>query len=273
MQRWLRTTHIHRKIKLKDIEKSCGCVVVGARQASTSESGRPEPEVLPYVTNRNPRNLEMLRIERKTRGFAMDKRNDSWWNKLLFEVTNSHTTGSVVHHTAGIIVSASSKEWCIRKHLYSGRDVSAAINIGRVLAHRCLLAGIDNLCVEFTQEERQLEKIGLFLNALESGGVEVSELPEFGSPGHWGRGGDVKRYHNKHIISDIDEESCDYSTPPPPLTIPHDDMPYPDENYNLARLSFFEKENHLFKTEENTAEMRHLRRQHQENKSKLKNEN
>ena len=62
--------------------------------------------------------------------------------RLMFEPTSKYIRGWIEHNTGTVVASASSSEWCIRQFLYSAKNVSAARNIGRVLAHRCLQTGI-----------------------------------------------------------------------------------------------------------------------------------
>lgn len=42
-----------------------------------------------------------------------------------------------------VVLSASTREWAIKKHLYSPTGVTACRNLGRVMAQRCLEAGIN----------------------------------------------------------------------------------------------------------------------------------
>ncbi|OBS82855.1 hypothetical protein A6R68_23149, partial [Neotoma lepida] len=76
--------------------------------------------VAPEFTNRNPRNLELLVIK-----------------------TQHHIEALVEHQNGQVVVSASTREWAIKKHLYNTRNVVACESIGRVLAQRCLEAGIN----------------------------------------------------------------------------------------------------------------------------------
>ena len=93
------------------------------------------------------------------------------------------------------------------------------------------------------------------------------EVPEFPSPGHWGRGGDKVTYENKHLIYDIDDNEVDYDKPVDRFNPPPDHEPKPDPFYDLARLNFFEttKNNELI-TGENTGKLKYLRQQHEDNK-------
>ncbi|XP_065891592.1 large ribosomal subunit protein uL18m-like [Dysidea avara] len=54
--------------------------------------------------------------------------------KLQLEITNYHITGSVTHNNGTTVVEASTREFCIARHLFKTTDVSASHNIGRVVS-------------------------------------------------------------------------------------------------------------------------------------------
>ncbi|KHJ42818.1 hypothetical protein D918_07100 [Trichuris suis] len=101
-------------------------------------------KVLPFVTVRNPRNLEWLRIARKAYGYKGLKnfQNECYYYRVELEKGQNHTNAYVRHMSNGIILEASTKEYAIRRRLHSTTDVASALNLGRVLAFRCLKAGI-----------------------------------------------------------------------------------------------------------------------------------
>lgn len=69
-------------------------------------------------------------------------------------MSNYHITGTVTHNNGTTIVQASTREFCIARHLYKTTDVSASHNIGRVLAQRCLETGVNRVMWE---EERTIK--------------------------------------------------------------------------------------------------------------------
>lgn len=75
--------------------------------------------------------------------------------RIVFEKNAKHTTGNVVHSSGRTVVSASTSEYGISKFLYRNTDLSAAENIGRVLARRMLETGIVSAYCDFTKEERE----------------------------------------------------------------------------------------------------------------------
>lgn len=125
--------------------------------------------------NANPRSMEMLRLQKKPKGWHLDSPSYNFWYKLILESTSRHVSGQVVHYTGRTVVSASTKEWAIKRQLYSSNDVSAYENIGSILAHRCLQSGITEIHTDLSIVGEESEKISSFLKALESGGVKTEE--------------------------------------------------------------------------------------------------
>ncbi|GIY16079.1 39S ribosomal protein L18, mitochondrial [Caerostris darwini] len=126
--------------------------------------------------NRNPRNLEQMLLEVKPNGYPLDAPDRVFWNKLIFERSTKHIGAKVVHHTGCTVVSASTKEWAIRKHLTSNIDKTAVFNIARILAQRCLESGIYFVSKEFTDNELKTNKVQLLLKTLEENGLRTEEL-------------------------------------------------------------------------------------------------
>ncbi|NXJ59406.1 RM18 protein, partial [Rostratula benghalensis] len=123
----------------------------GLRFASTTTSLKTESEVdtsenevvAPDFTNRNPRNLEQLALARKERGWKTTWPKREFWHRLRLERTQHYVEAFVERCNGEVVLSASTREWAIKRHLYSPRGVSACRNLGRVMAQRCLEAGIN----------------------------------------------------------------------------------------------------------------------------------
>ncbi|XP_054717179.1 39S ribosomal protein L18, mitochondrial-like [Uloborus diversus] len=126
--------------------------------------------------NRNPRNLEQMLLEIKPNGYVLDSPCVVYWNKLIFERSQQHTTAKVVHNSGHTVVSASTQEWSIRRHLKSTIDSNAVVNIARILALRCLQSGILFVHKEFTPQQMQTTKVRLLLKTLEEEGLQTEEL-------------------------------------------------------------------------------------------------
>ncbi|KAB7496800.1 39S ribosomal protein L18, mitochondrial [Armadillidium nasatum] len=138
--------------RVKDFQN----VIPSIFQRLYSKSLNNDDLVLKEFVNRNPRNMELLRIARKPQGFSLDSPTLNYYYKLKFEKGSRNLTGWVEHNLGRKVVVASTNEWAIRKHLFSSIDTSAAENLGRVLAHRS----------------------NCFLKSLEDGGVTLEESPQ-----------------------------------------------------------------------------------------------
>ena len=73
-------------------------------------------------------------------------------------LSNRHVRAYVEDQDRNILVKASTEEFDIRKHLYKANDVSAAMNIGRVIADRCMRAGLNRVSM-YTTDIRNKEKV------------------------------------------------------------------------------------------------------------------
>ncbi|CAH8840957.1 unnamed protein product [Trichobilharzia szidati] len=131
--------------------------------------------------NRNPRNLELLGLAPKTKGWEFQAPRKDFWNKVILDKATNHTTGFVVHNSSNILVSASTKERSIKKHLFSCTDVSAAANIGRVLAFRCQQCGLIELFTDTTELSKENESTRAFYESLLAGGIQLTETPQIES--------------------------------------------------------------------------------------------
>ncbi|XP_071790877.1 large ribosomal subunit protein uL18m-like [Asterias amurensis] len=144
----------------------------------TNERLSENDDVSPNFLNRNPRNLERMGVARRDKGWGQSHPRRSYWHKLHFEKSNRHIKAYVQHYNGSVVVSASTKEWAIKKFVYSTSDVAAAENIGRILALRCLECGIGNLHWNIDEDMLQFERIEAFVKAMEDGGIILSEPEE-----------------------------------------------------------------------------------------------
>ncbi|KAJ7388724.1 ribosomal protein L18 [Desmophyllum pertusum] len=105
-----------------------------------------------------------------------------FYNKLKFLITNRHTRAQVLHNSGLVLVSASTTELEITRHLYKTTDITAAKNIGRVLAQRCLEAGITRVRWEMKYGDKHKLRVNTFSQAIKEGGVILSETKKVISP-------------------------------------------------------------------------------------------
>ncbi|XP_072934223.1 large ribosomal subunit protein uL18m [Epargyreus clarus] len=133
--------------------------------------------------NRNPRNLERLRIARKPDGYHLDNPGRKFWHKIQLTRSNRLVTAQVVHFMNGPVIEARTSEWPLRKQLYSITDTCAYINLGKVFAQRCLECGITEMYCDMKPKEGS--KVELFLNEVVKGGVRLQEMDVFKKAQPW----------------------------------------------------------------------------------------
>ncbi|KAL9915036.1 39S ribosomal protein L18, mitochondrial [Glossina fuscipes] len=130
-----------------------------------------------YMINRNPRNLERLRIGYKPDGFHLEKPGRSFWHKLEVNVSGRSVTAEVKHFQNGAVITASTSEWAIQKQLFKTKDTSAFINLARVLAMRCQQSGITEMSCNV--EAVPNSKVDKFLKTIQQEGINLKELPRY----------------------------------------------------------------------------------------------
>uniref|UniRef100_A0A8C5QQA9 Large ribosomal subunit protein uL18m n=1 Tax=Leptobrachium leishanense TaxID=445787 RepID=A0A8C5QQA9_9ANUR len=129
----------------------------------------------PKFTNRNPRNLERLKLAVKDRGWGTMWPSQQYWHRLRLERSQKHVTACVEHSSGKVVVSVSTREWAVKKHLYNTRDVMACENVGRLLAQRCLEAGITYMMYIEIPWVVKSEAVERFRNAMKEGGMVLNE--------------------------------------------------------------------------------------------------
>ncbi|XP_059048212.1 large ribosomal subunit protein uL18m [Achroia grisella] len=138
---------------------------------------------LPEFVNRNPRNLERMRIARKPDGYHLEKPDRKFWHKLVLTPSNRTVTAQVVHFVNGPVVEAKTSEWALRQQLYSINDTSAYINLGRVFAQRCLESGITEVYCNIKPVSGG--KVEKFLDEVVKGGIKLEEPEPYMKPKSW----------------------------------------------------------------------------------------
>uniref|UniRef100_A0A183AV96 RNase H domain-containing protein n=1 Tax=Echinostoma caproni TaxID=27848 RepID=A0A183AV96_9TREM len=95
----------------------------------------------------------------KRKGWEFQSPRTDYWHKVYLKRGVYHTSGLVVHSSGFTVVTASTREPSIQKHLYSCVDVSAAENIGRILAYRCHQCGLINLFFDSVESPLNNESV------------------------------------------------------------------------------------------------------------------
>ncbi|ETN81266.1 hypothetical protein NECAME_08625 [Necator americanus] len=128
--------------------------------------------------NRNPRNLEMMGLQKTPIGFEFERDNTkrSFIYKVELLQSKAHQDARLIHYRDGVVIEASTREKAIANQLYSNTDTCAAMNLGRVLALRCLRAGIHFALPVATKEQMEISKHQKeFFKALKVEGLQLNE--------------------------------------------------------------------------------------------------
>ncbi|XP_078713554.1 large ribosomal subunit protein uL18m [Lampetra fluviatilis] len=145
-------------------------------QQQHEEVGTAQNEaVRPDFVNRNPRNLERMALALKDRGWDTVWPNRCYWHRLCLDRTQQHVSAWVEHCSRHVVVSVSTHEWAIKRHLHSTSDVAAAENVGRVLAQRCLESGISYAVFRHIPWSYKSAAVQSFKKACKEGGLVLSE--------------------------------------------------------------------------------------------------
>ncbi|CAB0041076.1 unnamed protein product [Trichogramma brassicae] len=181
MMNGLRLTATGSSIAAKSLT---GNIVVASRQV---RSNAAVLERCTEIRNRNPRNLELMTIARKPQGYHLDNKGHEFWNKLFVRVSARHFDAEIVHYKHGPTITVSTRDWALKKQLYKTNDISAYSNVGRVLAQKCLEAGITSVYCDIDEESSQ--KFAAFIAEMKKGGVALEEPPQYTHAYPW----DAKR--------------------------------------------------------------------------------
>ena len=79
----------------------------------------------------------------------------------MLDISLRHVTAYVNHNSGIKVVEASTKEFCIARHLHKTSDVAAAFNIGRVIALRCKETGLNRVMWEHKRDKKHGKVIDL----------------------------------------------------------------------------------------------------------------
>ncbi|XP_062567346.1 large ribosomal subunit protein uL18m-like [Saccostrea cucullata] len=152
---------------------------IAARTLSLSAAHYSEDnkdyKINPEFINRNDRCLEYMNVSPRRKGWRFQRPSRNFYYKLHINPTSNKVEVYLEHSSGRKVVYASSSEWAIRQFLYSARDVSAAVNTGRVFADRCQKAGIVNVYYDPVSEGHGGDKVKAVLNALEESGIKIGE--------------------------------------------------------------------------------------------------
>ncbi|XP_076750536.1 mitochondrial ribosomal protein L18 [Xylocopa sonorina] len=132
------------------------------------------------IRNRNPRNLERLRIARKPIGYGLDKPVHQYWHKLIITTSQRFVTAEICHFENGPVLKASTQEWGLRTHLKSTNDAMAYKLVGLVLAQRCLESGISEIHID--KSFITGKKIESLVDTMSENGIALEEPQRYKHP-------------------------------------------------------------------------------------------
>ncbi|XP_014214306.1 39S ribosomal protein L18, mitochondrial [Copidosoma floridanum] len=135
------------------------------------------------LRNRNPRNLELMTIARKPLGYWLDMPGHEYWHKLVVKVTSKNLVLQINHYKNGPVVTVSTTEYAMKRHLFKSLDITAYTNAGRVLAQRCLESGIGSIMCDIDTENST--KLTALIDELRKGGVVLQEAIPYKNPEPW----------------------------------------------------------------------------------------
>eukprot|EP00062_Callorhinchus_milii_P028153 gi/632992364/ref/XP_007885059.1/ PREDICTED: 39S ribosomal protein L18, mitochondrial [Callorhinchus milii] len=156
-----------------------GLRAMGSVPRAAPEEPTPQPggnsEVRGTFLNRNPRNLEKLALATKDRGRRTVWPSTQHWHRLSFDPTTRHTSARVLSALGRPVLAASTREWGLRKLLPSPAGVCAARSVARVLARRCLEAGLGHLTFRELPWRFRSESVQCFRAEMKEAGIVLSE--------------------------------------------------------------------------------------------------
>ncbi|XP_041653394.1 39S ribosomal protein L18, mitochondrial [Cheilinus undulatus] len=175
---------ICRSVRLA-LGQSQRCPVWAANQAArclSQTAAQPEPSaneneaVNPTFENRNPRNLEQLALAVKDRGWKTTWPPREFYHRLVFTRTQHHVTAQVFSSSSpSPVVTCSTKEWAVKRELFSTNCVAACQAVGEVLAQRCQQAGITRMVYRAIPWTYRSDAVQAFRKAIKDGGIVLSE--------------------------------------------------------------------------------------------------
>ncbi|XP_061786332.1 large ribosomal subunit protein uL18m isoform X2 [Nerophis lumbriciformis] len=153
-----------------------------AARCVTQWSSQPEHNlreneaVNPNFVNRNPRNLELMCLAVKDRGWKTTWPHREFHHRLVFSRSIRYVTVEVFSCSSLVpVLSCSTKEWALKEDLASANCVAACQAVGEVLARRCKQAGITRMVFEAIPWTYRSDAVQSFRAAMKEGGVVFSE--------------------------------------------------------------------------------------------------
>ncbi|OAF67743.1 hypothetical protein A3Q56_04537, partial [Intoshia linei] len=94
--------------------KSTNFIKIGKRFKSSSNFNW---NLNSLVENKNPRNLELMNLAVKSKGWDLNMNRKEYYIKVCLDVTNRNVTANCVHRWRGSLLTVSTKDTDISKNL------------------------------------------------------------------------------------------------------------------------------------------------------------
>lgn len=145
---------------------------------AVQEYREAEAEGKQYFYNRNPRNSELLNFKSREYGWTSDESRvcTDYYNRIVLEKTGKHITARLEHFESGELLTVSTQEPWIKSRLNKTYDRIAALNVGRILAHRMKGLGLNSARFWDPHHSEYLSaKTEAFMCGLKMEGVKLEE--------------------------------------------------------------------------------------------------
>lgn len=188
-QRWLppvsRTLSVSAVVTAEGAPSSVDSIVTDSSAVVDECAGTMRP--VSFV-NRNPCNMQRLRLQPKQMGWTLEPDRRIFWYRLVFSGSSNKMLAYIEHYTGERVIMASTREVALGRFLRSFNDVAAAYNLGRVLAHRALKAGLREMDKKFTDDDvKNSKKLQEFVRGVKELGLELEEPPYIAPEPIWAK--------------------------------------------------------------------------------------
>ncbi|KAI0983110.1 hypothetical protein GJ496_005324 [Pomphorhynchus laevis] len=145
-----------------------------------------------HVINRNPRNLEMTGLAYKPLGWALQHPPKDFYNRIQFRSSERHTYAEILNFSGKIVVSASTKEHCIRRHICSTKDTYIAKLLGKIIVDRAIMSGFDSASIIDNYQTSDSSRLKSFYDGVHEC-ARLKKEPEFISGPYFNHGVDYDK--------------------------------------------------------------------------------
>merc|ERR1719187_2680645 len=99
------TLNLRIPVFMRSVNKHSKIQQIHIRSSHSQSSSNDNNEIEEDFVNANPRSMEMMRIQKKPKGWHLDSPSFNFWYKLILESSSRHVSGQVIHYTGRTVVS------------------------------------------------------------------------------------------------------------------------------------------------------------------------